>query len=612
MLLRFWGTRGSIPTPGRRTTVFGGNTSCVEIRTDDGEIVLLDCGTGARPLGLDIVSRGGPLPPIHILVTHTHWDHIQGFPFFLPAYVPGGKLTVYGARGLDTTLEASLSGQMQHTYFPVQLGELRADIRFVELSEEEFPLGRFKITTQYLNHTAMTIGYRLEVGDLTIVYATDHEPFWWTPSTPKEPNRFDHPGDQRHLEFVSGADLLIHDAQYIDGEYPAKRGWGHSTIEYVTDLAIRGKVKQLSLFHHEPLHTDTWIRKQTERSRRRARAQGSEIKVFAAAEGFEVALPHRPAARVKRRVVRSSARPGPKPTGRIIVAGSDPEGMKEVHDALAPDGYKLTSTYFADLTPAVKKVRPDLLVFVGTGSEAMLLDIAEHVRSEPWGKQVPILVLSAAEGPGATGRLIGNVTDVLSRPFSAPMLRARLRAWLGRTGMFEQQRTTPRPQPLVTSPSTEGKGLLKGLPASERAALLAGALTCHFRPGEMIFREGDPPGGVYFLRNGRVQISVKLGDGKEQILAVAKVGDTVGELAALDRGPRTATALALEATTTDYVPQDVFEAGLSAAPGAAVRLLRLMARRLRQTDHLIGELAPLSDKHRRTARRPSQKPAARS
>src|SRR5919108_1671101 len=258
MLLRFWGTRGSIPTPGRGTTLYGGNTSCVEVRADDGTVIILDCGTGARPLGLDLLSRGPSLPQMHILVTHTHWDHIQGFPFFLPAYLAGTRLTVYGARGLDRTLEGSLSGQMQHTYFPVQLQELRAKIDFVEVAEERFKLGSFRVTTQFLNHTAPTMGYRLESGHLKVVYATDHEPFCWAPLNGHGVHALDHPGDERHIEFMAKADLVIHDSQYVDGEYPAKRGWGHSPIEYVIDVAVRAKVKRLALFHHDPLHSDEW------------------------------------------------------------------------------------------------------------------------------------------------------------------------------------------------------------------------------------------------------------------------------------------------------------------------------------------------------------------
>ncbi|MBI4609903.1 MAG: cyclic nucleotide-binding domain-containing protein [Candidatus Rokubacteria bacterium] len=588
MVIRFWGTRGSVPAPGRRTAFFGGNTNCVELRAEDGQVFIFDCGTGARPLGLDILSRGSTLPPIHILVTHTHWDHIQGFPFFVPAYVPGGRLRVYGARGLDRTLEGSLSGQMQHTYFPVQLENLRADIDFVELSEERFNVGPYRVITQFLNHTAPTMGYRVEAGDMKVVYCTDHEPFWWTPSRPGSPNRFEHPGERRHLEFVAGAELLIHDAQYSDEEYPAKRGWGHSTIEYVTDLAIRAGVKRLALFHHDPLHTDAWVRQQTERARRRARIQGSNVEVFAAAEGLEIALPE-PISRDGRDRSRQATRL--TPTGHILVAGSDPTAVKEVRAALEPDGYRLTATHTADPTTPAAKLRPDLIALVGPGSEAMLLDLAERIRAQKWGAQLPILLLTAAEGPGAAGRLVDGTTDVLSRPFNPAMLRARVRAWLSHAGRLVQSKPAPSPPRPSRGAILSGTSLLKGLPFNERAALLSGALTCRFRKGEVLFRQGDRAGGVYLLRSGRVQVSIQLPDGGTLEVAVAKAGDTVGELAALDGGPRTATARALEATVADYVPPEMFQSGLSGAPGAGMRLLRLMAGRLRETDHLVGELA---------------------
>lgn len=599
MLIRFWGTRGSVPAPGRRTAFFGGNTNCVEVRSDDGQVIVLDCGTGARPLGLDILRRGASLPTIHVLITHTHWDHIQGFPFFVPAYAPGSRLTVYGARGLDRTLEDSLSGQMQHTYFPVQLEHLRAAIDFAEVSEERFTLGPYRVTTQFLNHTAPTIGYRLESGDLKVVYATDHEPFWWTPSRPSAPNRFEHPGEQRHLEFLAGADLLIHDSQYSDREYPAKRGWGHSTIEYVTDLAIRAGVKQLALFHHDPLHADAWIRRQTERARQRARIQGSDLQIFAAAEGLEITLPDPVLGRGGRAGKEGTRTPFATPTGHILAVGSDPAAVKEVQEALAPDRYRVTSTHKADPTALASKVRPDLVILARSGSEAMLLQLAERMHAQKWGARVPILVLAGAEGPGAAGRLVDGLTDVLSRPFNPAMLRARVRAWLSRTGKLTQHKPTLSKHRPIRASNVSGIGLLKGLPFDERAALLAGALTCRFRKGEIIFRQGDSAGGVYFIRSGRVQISIHLPDGRNVLLAVAQAGDTVGDLAALDGGPRTGTASALEATTADYVPPEIFESGLSASPGAVLRLLRVMIARLRRTGGLVEVLTglPLHDKN---------------
>ena len=586
MLIRFWGTRGSIPTPGRGTTLYGGNTSCVEVRADDGTVVILDCGTGARPLGLDLLSRGPTLPSMHILVTHTHWDHIQGFPFFLPAYLVGTRLSVYGARGLDRTLEGSLSGQMQHTYFPVQLDELRADIAFEEVAEERFQVGPFRVTSQLINHTTATVAYRLNAGNLGIAYVTDHEPFWWERAAGRHAHRFVHPGEERHVAFVEGADVLIHDAQYADTEYPAKRGWGHSTVEYSVDLAVRAGVKRLILFHHDPTHTDAWIRTQLARARRRAAAQGSAVEILAAAEGDVIELAADPTG--------AAADTGvlPIPTGRILIVGSDPAVIDEVHEALAPDGYQLVTAADAELTEAGARARADLLILVGPGSEAALLERAISVRAESWGAKIPILLLAATEGPGASGRLVDGVTDVLSRPFNPAMLRPRVRAWLSRSGTLVERRNERRPRIIGRASAGQSlRGFLRGLPVSQRAALMNGAVACRFKPDEVIFHQGDPAGGMYFIREGRVEMSMKLPDGGAHVLGVATVGDTVGELAALDGGPRTATARVLEATVADYLPRDIIEPSLAAAPGAAYRLMRLMASRLRQTDRFIGELS---------------------
>lgn len=590
MLMRFWGTRGSIPTPDRRTAYFGGNTSCVELRPADGNLLILDCGTGARPLGLDILGRSSTLPPMHMLVTHTHWDHIQGFPFFLPAYVPESRLTIYGARGLERTLEASLSGQMNQTYFPVQLGELRAEIDFVELSEERFALGEFTVTTQFLNHTAPTIGYRLETGRVKIAYVTDHEPFWWAPCRRDAPAEPLHPGEQRHIGFMAGVDVLIHDAQYSDREYPAKRGWGHSTIEYVTDVAVRAGVKRLVLFHHDPLHSDAWVRQQTERARRRARAMGSHVEILAASEGLEISLPDG-TGEAPARAANGSRPAFLAPTGRILLAGSSREGVNEVRDVLSADGYDIVTAADGGLAAAGAKIRPDLLILVGGDGESTLLQSASSLRGEKWATGVPMLVLAGSEGPGASGRLVDGLTDVVSRPLNPAVLRPRVRAWLARAGTTTTVRSAPRRHRMVSTPTLSARSLLHGLPFPGPAALMTGVLASRFRAGDVLFRQGDPAGGLYVIRSGRVRISVKDRRGREIVLGTATAGDTVGELAALDGGPRTATVRAIEPTAAEYVPREIFEAGLSSAPESAVRLLRLMAQRLRNTDRFVGELA---------------------
>src|SRR5262245_12057075 len=279
MQVRFWGTRGSIPTPGHRTSIYGGNTSCVEVRTEDGTTLVLDCGTGIRVLGLDMLRRKGP-HRIHLLIGHTHWDHIQGFPLFTPAFMPGTELNIYGSAAFQRSLEDSLSGQMQYSYFPVKLHDLASRIRYTELEEGFFRIGDILVETQYLNHTAPTIAYRISADGATLAYVTDHEPFWYSSGSPLL-----HPRDQRQIEFLRGADIVIHDAQYTNEEYPTKLGWGHSPADYVTDLAHAAGVSRLFLFHHDPLHDDDTIKRIEDTQRARVIAAGSTLEVAAAAEG---------------------------------------------------------------------------------------------------------------------------------------------------------------------------------------------------------------------------------------------------------------------------------------------------------------------------------------
>ena len=298
MRVRFWGTRGSVPTPGPSTVRFGGNTACVEMRTEGGTFFIFDSGTGIRELGLDLARRGGPVQA-HLLLGHTHWDHISGFPFFTPAFVPGNRVTVYGARDLDRSLRDVLAGQMHYTYFPVPLGDLRADIDFCELEEGQIEIEDAIVKTHYLNHTAVCMGYRIEADGVSLAYITDHEPYGLgngsgsaseTSAQRGQRSSFSHGGDRRLIDFVRGADLLIQDAQYTPEEYTARRGWGHGSNEYVTDLAVEAGVSRVALFHHEPTHSDDDIERMVKDARARARALGSDIDVFAAAEGQEIVV----------------------------------------------------------------------------------------------------------------------------------------------------------------------------------------------------------------------------------------------------------------------------------------------------------------------------------
>src|SRR2546426_1820492 len=282
MRVRFWGARGSIAKPGPATVRYGGNTSCVEVRSAAGTLLILDCGTGAHGLGHALVAERTTPYHGHMLITHTHWDHIQGFPFFAPFFLRGDEWDVYAPRGLRESLRDTLAGQMQYKYFPVSVEQFEATLRYHDLVEGDFTIGDIRVTARYLNHPALTLGYRLEGDGVSVVYATDHEPH----SRGLADGRGELDGeDRRHAEFLAGADLVIHDSQYTAAEYATKAGWGHSTVESVVTVARAAQARRLALFHHDPMRDDAAVDVLVEAARQMA---GSSVEVFAAAEGMTV------------------------------------------------------------------------------------------------------------------------------------------------------------------------------------------------------------------------------------------------------------------------------------------------------------------------------------
>jgi CRP-like cAMP-binding protein/phosphoribosyl 1,2-cyclic phosphodiesterase len=590
MRVRFWGTRGSMPTPGPRTARFGGNTACVEVEADDGTRLVLNCGTGARELGSALVASHPSGRHLHLLIGHTHWDHIQGFPFFAPAYEPTCTLDMYSPPGLEGTLEGALSGQMQYTYFPVRLADLRARLAFHELGEGEFYAGGVRVQTQYLNHTAPALGYRLTAGGVTVVYASDHEPFWWPGGRDRHPDLPLHPGDQRHLAFLQGADVVIHDAQFVDREYPARRGWGHSTVEYVTEMALRAGVRQLVLFHHDPGHDDRLIAAITRAAGRRAAAHGSSMEVIAAAEGLELVLPEQAVMPFMLQPPASRPSHGPAPPARLLVAGGTADDLAALRAALAPDGHRLLPLPPGmALSAAVARLRPALVLLVAGGSLDDLRGAAAELRASAVGRELPIVVLLADDEPARVAELLAQGTDIVARPFSPPMLRSRVRAWLARCPTAQRG---PRRRAGAARLSERRVPLLfADLPARERAALLREARPCRLGPGAVLCREGDPPTGVYYVREDALQVLARAPDGQEVVLDTVPAGGMVGELAVLDQQPRTATLVALGPTVIDFVPAEAFLAALARSPQACLRLLRVLAGRLRATDQRMSALA---------------------
>ena len=294
MRVKFWGTRGSIATPGAATVIYGGNTSCVEVRCGS-DILVFDAGTGLRPLGLELVSEFADRPmTVHLFISHTHWDHIQGFPFFVPAYSPLTTIHVYGSSGQGVPLEKVLRGQMQGDYFPVALGDLKAPLHFHEFKGKPFEIGEMTVNAAYLNHPGMTLGYRVECAGKSFVYATDNEPYRQTLEhlghRAEMGRDFGRHLDHEFVEFIAGADFYIGEAQYTDAEYPQRIGWGHSSISATVDVAIEAQVRTLAFFHYDPLHDDQAVAAMADTAQQLISARGATLECFAAREGQVVEL----------------------------------------------------------------------------------------------------------------------------------------------------------------------------------------------------------------------------------------------------------------------------------------------------------------------------------
>jgi phosphoribosyl 1,2-cyclic phosphodiesterase len=287
--VKFWGTRGSIPTPASWTRVYGGNTSCVEVRFDD-TIFICDAGSGIRELGKDLLARNPRPKCVHLMITHTHWDHIQGFPFFAPVYTKAMQINVYGQRAEENSPYRVLSGQMSSDYFPVSFKDLGASVVPDHLQEGRKRIDGVEVRSFPLNHPGGCFGYCLEKDGRKIVYATDNE--LEIQAEDLFPD-LENSGPLRRvpeelIQVAQDADLLVTDAQYDEKGYLTKKTWGHSCCFSVTDLAIQARVKNLALFHHDPESTDLEIDEKVETCRLRAARHGADLRISAAREGVEL------------------------------------------------------------------------------------------------------------------------------------------------------------------------------------------------------------------------------------------------------------------------------------------------------------------------------------
>ncbi len=452
MRVGFWGTRGSVATPGPSTLRFGGNTSCVEVVTDSGRRIILDCGTGARPLGMELLARAPKPIRATLLLGHTHWDHIQGFPFFAPLFVPGNEFTIGAPSGLGHSLAGVLAGQMEFTYFPVSLEQLPATIEFRDLTEGTYDLDGVRVITQFLNHPAMSLAYRIEADETVLVYACDHEPFatslWRSGARRGMIESIVHGGDRRHALFMRHADLLIHDAQYTPEEYPSKKNWGHSTYEYAVELAAAADVRELALTHHDPSHDDAFLERLETSARELARSRNFSLHVFAAQEGQEFEV--KPARTGRSRALQIAQAGSSDATRRcVLVVDDDPNLRLLVESALARDGYQVLQAEDGDQgLDVVRSARPDLILLDVNMPRMDGIAVLKQLRAQENTRHIPVLMLTVqGNEPATRAAFDAGASDYLAKPFTIPQLSARVRACLDRFGGEHKVRVVSAPRP---------------------------------------------------------------------------------------------------------------------------------------------------------------------
>jgi phosphoribosyl 1,2-cyclic phosphodiesterase/DNA-binding NarL/FixJ family response regulator len=402
----------------------------VEIRSPGGALIMIDCGTGAQALGQSLLASNPKGVRGHILISHTHWDHIQGLPFFAPLFIPGNEWDIYGPKGLDQSMREALAGQMQYTYFPVALEQFGATVRYHDLIEGQFQIDDVRITTQYLNHPALTLGYRLESGGATVVYSCDHEPH-----SRELAGGMGEIGmhDELHAGFLRGADLVLHDGQYTAKEYPSKAGWGHSPVEYAVRIADHAGVARLALTHHDPMRTDDALDRIIEELNAKLRARGSALEVIGAAEGQTI------------EVEGSGEEPEANPLLDSAHAAAEPSHLKHfVVIAVADPAAAALFVAAAEAEGIASRVMPDptlipeflhhqrtsLVVLDHDPPRVDGLAICRAIREKAVGDNQSVPVIMLADREDIAGGEAAGVTEWIVKPFTSSYVRTKVRAWV--------------------------------------------------------------------------------------------------------------------------------------------------------------------------------------
>jgi CheY-like chemotaxis protein/ribonuclease BN (tRNA processing enzyme) len=409
------------------------------VRAADGTLIVVDCGTGVHALGQQLVEDDQPVHG-HLLIGHTHWDHIQGFPFFAPLFVPRSHWSVYAPGGGDRKLQAALAGQMSYEYSPINLDALNAEVEYHDLTEGVFELGSIRITTQYLNHPALTLGFRFEADGATAIYACDHEPHSLHPVDAPPGAEPIHHEDRRHVRFLEGADLVVHDAQYILDEFPEKAGWGHTPIERAVDYAVLARIKHLVFTHHDPVRDDPAVDAVQEAARERAAAAEFTPRVDAASEGLTIEVTgdrdeHHTPLRESGSALLSVAS---RRAATVLIVDDDPDMRLLLEATLRADGIRtLCAPDGETALDLLRSERPTLVLLDMNLPGRDGMDVCKTVRSEsdPRLRDTPIIVLTGLrqKETDLVAAFTAGATDYLTKPIKPTLVRSRIRGWLLRT-----------------------------------------------------------------------------------------------------------------------------------------------------------------------------------